>query len=405
MMNVKHFFFRCYHWVFKVSVIVLPFPRPKLFVGNDGVRQWLEELTEKRVSRILVVSDEVITELGLIDDLLNRLNNHRISVTVYTDVKANPSISNVERGFELYREQACQGILAIGGGSVMDCAKLIGARSAKPAQPLKKMKGLFKILRPTPYLAAIPTTAGTGSETTIAAVVTDPDKKQKYAISDFFLMPNSAILLPQMTQGLPDFITAATGMDALTHAIEAYISKNANAFTRKKSLASCKLIFSHLQWACKEGDNLNHRQAMLEASFFAGEAFTRAFVGYVHAIAHQLGALYNTPHGLANAVILPKILRWYGEAIYPCLSEISDYCELLSLEKTDEEKALHVMDIIEKLNHAIGIPTYLHDLKVEDVNVIADRALKEAHPDYPVPVFMNASSCVQLLETLIKKTD
>ena len=194
----------------------------------------------------------------------------------------------------------------------MDCGKLVGARSARPDKTTLQLKGLFKIRRKLPPIYAIPTTAGTGSETTVAAVVFDPVAKQKFAVTDLCLCPKAAVLIPKLTYDLPPQITANSGMDALTHAIEAYIGIIGTNFTHQKSMDACGLIFANLLPAYQHGQNHQYRENMLLASFYAGEAFTRASVGYVHAIAHSLGGRYGTAHGLANAIILPKVLRWYG---------------------------------------------------------------------------------------------
>ena len=251
-----------------------------------------------------------------------------------------------------------------------------------------------------PPIVAIPTTSGTGSETTIAAVITDSETHHKYALMDLKLMPLYAILDPELTVGLPPRTTATTGMDALTHAIEAYISWTYNT---KESLRlaeeAVKLIFDNLELAYQHGEDLKVRENMMIAAFKAGFAFSRAGVGNVHAIAHTLGGLYNTPHGLANAVILPIVLEDYGEAVYPKLARL---CEIAGVKTdgTDAEKAQAFIAEIYAMNERMGIPKGFDFIQEADIPQIVTWALAEANPNYPVPVVYNAARCRKVINTI-----
>lgn len=386
-----HVFYRCYHFILKCIVIFIGIPHPRLYQGYSGLEQWAAQWNSEKP--VLVVSDATLQKLGVLKQTLAQLDEKKITWHLYTDVAPNPTIDNVEHGLEMYIEHHCTGIIAIGGGSVMDCAKLIGARAVRPSKSVKQLKGLFKVLKSLPPLCAIPTTAGTGSETTVAAVVNDPNTKTKYAVTDFSLVPSDAVLIGELTQSVPDFITAATGIDALTHAIEAYIGTIGLAFSNEKSLQAIDLILKNLKVAYNEGDNLVAREQMLLASFYAGQAFTRTSVGYVHAIAHQFGAQYGTAHGLANSVLLMPVLRFYGKAIYPKLAEIADYCKLTQPQQSTEQKALLLLKTFDDLLASLAIPKTLPEIKVNDISGISQAAMKEAHPDYPVPVFMSHSQC------------
>lgn len=386
-----HVFYRCYHFILKCIVIFIGIPHPRLYQGYSGLEQWAAQWNSEKP--VLVVSDATLQKLGVLKQTLAQLDEKKITWHLYTDVAPNPTIDNVEHGLEMYIEHHCTGIIAIGGGSVMDCAKLIGARAVRPNKSVKQLKGLFKVLKSLPPLCAIPTTAGTGSETTVAAVVNDPNTKTKYAVTDFSLVPSDAVLIGELTQSVPDFITAATGIDALTHAIEAYIGTIGLAFSNEKSLQAIDLILKNLKVAYNEGDNLVAREQMLLASFYAGQAFTRTSVGYVHAIAHQFGAQYGTAHGLANSVLLMPVLRFYGKAIYPKLAEIADYCKLTQPQQSTEQKALLLLKTFDDLLASLAIPKTLPEIKVNDISGISQAAMKEAHPDYPVPVFMSHSQC------------
>lgn len=407
MTNIKifiiHLYRRLFHLGLKLFALLYPLPKPKLVSGQSEFVDWLTTVKPKHSNPLLVVSDATLDKLGMIDIVTEQLSKTDIEYIVYTNVDPNPSFDNVELGVEMYQQNKCSGIIAIGGGSVMDCAKLIGARITRPNKSLRQMKGLFKVLKKLPPLYAVPTTAGTGSETTVVAVVSDHAEKKKYAITDPVLTPTVAILLPELTHKLPPHITSTTGMDALTHAIESYIGMNHSAFSRPRSLKAIKLIFTHLVPVTKDGNDLVARENMLLASFYAGEAFTRTSVGYVHAIAHQLGGLYGTPHGLANAVILPKVLRWYGDSIHQKLAQIADYCELSGPSTSIKEKAELVLQKIEQMNQLMDIPSTISTLKAGDVDLIVQQALDEAHPDYPVPKFMIAKDCQLIVESMLEK--
>jgi alcohol dehydrogenase len=401
MLNISTFFYRLYHLGLKLLVKVLPPPRPILFKGGHAIKSLIADMQTNRLQRLLLVTDRQIISLGLHQDLCTLLSDSHISTEIYSDVEPNNPINKIEQGLYQYQQTECQGIICLGGGSSIDCGKLIAARIARPDKTTLQLKGLFKIRRKLPPIYAIPTTAGTGSETTVAAVAFDPIAKQKFAVTDLCLCPRAAVLSPKLTYGLPPQITAHTGMDALTHAIEAYIGIIGTNFTRQKSLDACSLIFGNLLPAYQQGNNHQYRENMLLASFYAGEAFTRAHVGYVHAIAHNLGGYYGTAHGLANAVVLPKVLRWYGTAVEEQLAHLADHCQIGSNKTTQTAKSEALIKAIEELNQQMGIPNVLTELDPQDIPSLAKKALKEAHPEYPVPKFMNLNSCQRLLESML----
>ncbi len=401
MLNITTFFYRLYHFCLKLLIGVLPQPSPILFKGDGALDHLISDIKANKLNRLLLVTDHQIKCLGLHQDIRTLLADNTISTELYSDVEPNNPIENIEQGLKHYQQTQCQGVICLGGGSVMDCGKLIAARVARPEKTTAQLKGLFKVRRKLPPVYAIPTTAGTGSETTVAAVVFDPIAKQKFAVTDLCLCPRAAVLIPKLTYGLPPPITANTGMDALTHAIEAYISIIGTKFTRQKARDACGLIFANLLPAYQQGDNHQYRENMLLASFYAGEAFTRAHIGYVHAIAHNIGGYYGTAHGLANAVILPKVLRWYGHSAEQKLAQLADHCQIGGDKNTQAAKALAFIQAIEQLNQQMGIPTVLNDLKAEDIPALARKALKEAHPEYPVPKFMDLNSCQEILRSLL----
>jgi len=267
----------------------------------------------------------------------------------------------------------------------MDCAKGVAARMARPEKSIREMKGVLKIRRKTPLLFAVPTTAGTGSETTIAAVFADNTTHEKFAVIDSVLLPGWAVLDPVLTERLPEHITAATGMDALTHAVEAYIGKSNTKKTKEQSRLATKLIFENMLTAYSCGDETAARQNMLEASYLAGMAFTRAYLGNVHAMAHALGGLYSIPHGLANAVILPRVLEAYGSSAHKSLAELADLVGLTSSEDSEELKSSKFIEAIINMNQSMGIPEKFDEIKEEDMTVLVNMAFSESNPLYPVP--------------------
>ena len=322
---------------------------------------------------------------------------------MFDQVVPNPTISNIEAGLKIYNDQKCQAIISFGGGSVMDCAKIIGARAVKPKQSVKKMKGLLKINKKLPLLIAVPTTAGTGSEVTVAAVITDDATHYKYPINDFNLIPQYAVLDYKTTINLPPHLTSSTGMDALTHAVEAYIGNSTTKYTRAKSEEAIQLIADNLYECYSNGHNAEARAKMMRASFLAGIAFTRSYVGYVHAVAHSLGGKYGVPHGLANAIILPYFLEEYEPKIYKKLAKLARLINIANAEMSDKDASRKFIDWVKEMNIKMNIPTYIESLRSEDISELAKRAAKEGNPLYPVPILMNAAELEKMYLKLLKK--
>ncbi len=393
-MNIfKKLYCRAFQGIFRLALPLLPYREPKLLGSNQDVSK---VLNEKSIKNVLIVTDKGIRGLGLTKTLEDELSKNDIIVSIYDETVPNPTSKNVEDAVSLYKENNCEAIIAFGGGSPIDCAKATGAKIAYPDKPLSKMKGVLKVTKKIPLLIAVPTTAGTGSETTLAAVITDSETRHKYAISSFPLIPSYALLDEKLTAGLPKHITATTGMDALTHAIEAYIGRSTTKQTRQKALSAVKAIFENLPIAYENGNNLTARKNMLKAAFDAGVAFTKSYVGYVHAIAHSLGGKYNTAHGLANAIILPYMLKSYGKCIYKKLWKLGIYAGLFDKNTPVDDGAKIFIDKIEELNKTLNIPSSLPEIKTEDIPELAKTAEHEANPLYPVPKLYTAKQ----LETI-----
>ncbi len=400
MNPIKKIYCRTFQTAFKIALPVLPYRKPTII---KSIKNIPEVLLKKKRKNVLIITDSGITALGLTKSLEATLLENGISYTLYDETVANPTTVNVADAVNLYHQHDCSAIIGFGGGSSMDCAKAVGACIAKPHTSLAKMKGILKVRRRLPLLIAIPTTAGTGSETTLAAVITDAETRHKYAINDFPLIPKYAVLDPKVTRSLPPFITATTGMDALTHAVEAYIGNSTTPGTRKDALMAVALIFRNLDDAYEDGSNLEARANMLKASYYAGCAFTKSYVGYVHAVAHSLGGEYNVPHGLANAILLPFVLEAYGPAVHQKLSELAVAAGLSDENTPKEESAGRFIDAIKAMKKRFQIDDTISAIREEDIPKLAHYADKEANPLYPVPVLMNAKELESFYRLLMEE--
>lgn len=397
--KIKRAYYRTFQGVFGVGEKFMPWRKPELVTGPGGIREIPRLLADAGVKKpLLVTGPNIVKTIG--KRILELLDEAGIACAVFSEVEANPSVVTAERIYLRYQENGCDGFIALGGGSPMDAAKAAAALCVRPGKRLTQLAGLLKVGRPIPPFIAIPTTSGTGSETTVAAVITDRETNHKYAIMDLHLIPHYAILDPELTVGLPPRTTATTGMDALTHAVEAYLCWTYN--TRESirdAQEAVQSIFVNLEKVYAHPEDINGRQEMMLAAFKAGFAFTRSSVGNVHAIAHTLGGFYNTPHGLANAVILPIVLEDYGEAVYPKLARLAELAKVKTCGTT-EEKAKAFIAEIRAMNRRMGIPTGFDFIKDEDIPTMVKYALAEANPVYPVPVVYDMERCAAVIRRI-----
>ena len=393
---------RTFQGVMKTTSYLLPWREPALLEGENSLRKLASLIKNQGVEGVLIVTDKGIVSIGLMDEFLEDLYKENIKFITYDKTVPNPTIDNIEEAFRMYTEHNCQGLVAFGGGSAIDCAKGVGARVAKPNKSIPQMKGVLKVLKKLPPLFAIPTTAGTGSEATLAAVVSNSETHEKYAIMDTSLIPHVAVLDPLLTVKLPPSTTATTGIDALTHAVEAYIGRSNTKDTTSYCIDAVKLIFENLYDAYSNGTNLTARSKMQKAAYLAGMAFTRAYVGYVHAIAHTLGGFYSVPHGLANAIILPYVLEYYGDSVHHRLAELAEIVGIADCADSTEQKAEKFIDAIKKLNESMDIPKKVSGIADSDIPLMVDRAVTEANPLYPVPRILLKEDLFQLYQ-LIKE--
>ncbi len=404
-MNVlQKCWYRTFQNCFKAASGLMPWRKPEILEGEGSILKVGEIIKAKGLKKAIIVTGPHISQTNMLDNLYKGLTDNGIEYVVFNKTVQNPTIDVVENALAEYKANGCECIIALGGGSSMDSAKGMGARLARPKKPIPKLKGVLKVMHRLPLFFAIPTTAGSGSEATIAAVISDPTTHEKYAINDLNLIPDYAVLEPSLTVSLRPFTTATTGMDALTHAVEALVGNSNTKGTHADGLKACKLIFENLETAYTDGTNIEARNNMLIGSFYAGCAFTRAYVGYVHALAHQLGGMYNVPHGLANAVILPFVLEYYGSTIYKKMAEIADYCNIPA-GPTDKEKCEAVIARIKQMNADMNIPTVIPEIKEEDIPTMAKRAYAEANPLYPVPKLMGITELETMYRMLMPKAE
>jgi len=379
---------------------VLRASQPILLTGPGSAQQMCRDMAMLGARRVLIVTDAMLVKIGLIAPLKEALEAAGVECAVYDGVEPDPTHAQIEAGLALAREQGSDAILAVGGGSPMDAAKVIAA-CATNDKTIAELVGNFKVKKPPLPIYAVPTTAGTGSEVTIAAVVTDTVAQQKTPVVDPKLVPVMAALDASLMLGLPPHVTAATGMDALTHAVESYISAFSNDETRRLSAAATQMIFANLPRAYDDGNDIEARQAMAIASTYAGIAFSKASLGYVHAIAHNFGGLYHTPHGLANAIILPHVLDYSRDAAAPRLAELAVKIGAGTHAEPAQVLAQRFIDRVRELSRHIGIPEKLDALRGGDVPVIAERALAEAQGFYPVPRYMDKEDCEAVIRKML----
>lgn len=390
-------FCRIFQLGMKLGYYLIPVRTPEVITGEGCVQMLAQPLLKRGVTHPLVVTDEGLAKLGLPDAMVESLQAAGLSVTVYDGVQPNPTDEDVEDGLRLYRQAGCDGIIAFGGGSPMDCAKAIGARIVRPKKTIAKMQGLFGVLHRLPPFFAVPTTAGTGSETTLAAVITDSATHHKASINDPSLIPHVAVLDPALTMGLPPSVTAATGMDALCHAVEAYTNHTyCTKLEIRMAKEAVRLIHQFLLRAYENGSDREARQQMQRAAFCAGRAFTRGCVGNVHAAGHTLSALYGVAHGQAMATLLPMVLRMYGSKVHRRLAELAQECGFTG---TEAEKAEAFIRWIEGMNTQMGLPSGFAMIRDENIPQMCRWAMAEANPVYPVPEVWDEKQFRQLFET------
>lgn len=399
--TVKKIYCRTFQGVLKIANYFMGYRMPRCIEGVGTVVKLPKHIKKRNIKQVLIVTDKVLLDLGLLNTLFESMKQWEIPYIVFSDVQQNPTDENVYEGYKVFKENKCDAIVAFGGGSPIDCAKAIAALNARPKKTIAQLQGLLKVRKKLVYFWAIPTTSGTGSETTVAAVITEKSTHHKASINDPCISPRYAVLDPQLTVGLPPQITATTGFDALCHAVESYTNWTyCTSLEKDLSKKAVKLIYDNLYTAYCDGSNIEARQNMQLAAFYAGRSFTRGCVGYVHAVGHTLSGLYSVPHGLAMSVVLPHVLRQFGSSVHKRLAELAEVCGMTG--NTKQEKAEKFISWIEEMNKKMNIPTGFDCIKDEDIPQIIKWADKEANPLYPVPVIWDEEDFKKLISSIRK---
>ena len=343
-------------------------------LGPGALDTAIEQIATLGLKKALIVTDKPLATLGFAADLANRLQAKGISSEIFDEVQPNPTVGNVNAGLARLKALGADCIFSLGGGSSHDCAKGIAILATNGGK-IEDYEGLDKSSKPQLPLVAVNTTAGTASEMTRFTIITDEDRHVKMAIVDKHVTPTFSVNDPKLMENMPASLTAATGMDALTHAIEAYVSTAATPITDACAVKAIELIANYLPVAVKSPKDAEAREQMAYAQFLAGMAFNNASLGYVHAMAHQLGGFYNLPHGVCNALLLPHVESFNLRAAKPRLDEVG---AILSANNADL-KGLSVIDAIKKLADIVGIPKSLRELgvKEEDFKTLAENAMKD----------------------------
>lgn len=379
--------------------MAMPFINIRIPETHSDIFKIISIIKNENLNHPLIISGNHVSKHQKIQMLFSKLNENNIKFSLFTDVKSDPTFENIEEIYKFYVDNSCDSIISIGGGSIIDASKALGCKITAPNKNLSSFKGLLKVKRDIPFFIACPTTAGTGSEATIASVVTNEKTNDKFAINDPHLVPNIAILDNTLLDSLSSETIAITGIDALCHAVEAYIGRSNSKLTKEKALDAILLIKNNLVKFYKNVNDFEARENMLIASYEAGISFTRAYVGYVHSLAHAIGGLYHLPHGYCIAILLPYVLEAYKTSIYKSTKEINDYLSLSDKDAVDEEKYLAFIDWIKDLNKELNIPeTFENKIKEDDYLKLAIHAFKEANPIYPVPKILNVKKLIDIFK-------
>jgi len=395
-----HILNRAFQLLMKLLSYLMPWREPKIIRTIEDLP---DEISRLHLNRFMIVTDQGVIRVGLLQLLVDMLHKNNIDkFYIYSRVQSDPTTEQVEDGYRFYLSHQCDGIIVLGGGSPIDFAKAVGIRVVRPKVKLIHLKGVMKVIKKIPPLIAIPTTAGTGSEVTMVCSLTEKKSSLKFSIIDFSLIPLVAVLDPTLTFKLPPYLTAITGMDALTHAIEAYLNRYHSRKTKKCALSAMSSAFQYLTIAYENPSDLEARTKMLQAAYDAGYALTRDAVGYVHAMAHSLGGYHRINHGYANAIIMPYVLRAYGRRVEKKLAYLHDYLWANKIKRTNEQKASHFIRHIETLNRILMIPDHIiisHDYHMDDMAV---QVKKEVNWNYPVPKIFNKNQIQKLFKNVVR---
>ena len=398
-MKIKYIWYRIRQFGFSAFMYLAPLRQAKVIRGAGSIYQIPKMLKKDKKKKVLIVTTPGFIRRGSLEKLFQTFEKNKVEYAVFSKVQPDPDTDCIEEAVTVYKDEKCEAIVAIGGGSVIDCSKALGARVARPKKSLMQMQGLLKVMKRIPDIYAVPTTAGTGSEATAGAVITDGKSHYKFTVLDLCLVPRYAVLDPEITVALPPAITAVTGMDALTHAVEAYTNCFCSPAAKRAAIEAVKLVYENLFQAYENGNDVKARENMLLASYYAGVAINNNFIGYVHAIAHGIGGLYGVTHGKANAVVMPYVLEHFGKKAEKKLAELAQAAGIQDEDAGQKSKAF--IESIKEMNHKLGIGEKIEELEKKDFEELAKRAVKEGNPTYPVPVIWEKNDFLDVMEKIV----
>ncbi len=375
---------------------------PVTYIGAGTVKQMGKILATSKVKRVLILTDAALLSLGLLDSMLESIKAVGIEPVIFDGVRPDPTFSICDAALELYKEKQCDAVVAFGGGSCIDSSKAVAAAASNNCSP-RDLDGLLKVKKELVPFIAVPTTSGTGSEVTYGAVISDDATHDKKLMISPRLVPKVAILDPELTTGLPPHITSATALDALTHALEAYTNTYTSEETDAIALKAINLICNNILEAYKNPKNLEAREALMMGSFYAGMAITRAYVGYAHAFAHNIGGTYGIPHGLACGVLLPHVMDSYMDVCKDRFAYLAEYLELVNDSQSVNSKATVFIDYLYDLNNKLGIPARFEKFPKEGIPTVLDKAFAECHGMYPVPRYYTKAEALNILNRVCAK--
>ncbi len=371
-------------------------PTPLCYIGAGKVKEVGKILKSYNIDNVFIMTDKVLFELGLLNAMIEEIEKLNIKVSLFSDIKPDPTFGIVESALEICKKDNCKAVIAFGGGSVIDSAKTVASAASNGVAP-KQLEGMLKVKKEALPFIAIPTTAGTGSEVTLVAVISDDVTHKKTTIISPKIVPKVAILDPELTTGLPKHITSSTAMDALTHALEAFTNSYATEETDQYAKNAINLICNNIEIAYNNPTDLEAREALLVGSFYAGMAFTRAQIGYVHAFSHNIGGKFGIPHGLANAVLLPHVMESFKDIAKIRFAELSDMLNIIDKSKSIAEKSDAFIQYLFDLNKRLELPEKLEKFPRNGVNEILEAGFKECHGNYPIPRYYTKEEGLNIL--------
>lgn len=388
----------------KLLLLIQPFlkyPRQLTFAGANSAEKLCQHIARLGYSSVLLVTDKILLDIGLAKVLIETLESKNVTVVIYDGVQPDPTSQMVDGGAALATKNKCDAVLALGGGSSIDTAK--GIAAVLTNGDIRKLIGILKVKKQPKALFAIPTTSGTGSEVSIAAVISDSISHEKGVIGDPKLIPAAIALDPTLLTGMPQGVTAATGFDALSHAIETYVGRWSNPTVKQYSASAVELIFEFLPRAYENGKDIDARESMSLASYYAGVSLNDGSVGNVHALAHQLGARYGIPHGVAISAVMPHVLIASFDQIKVALAQLADHINSAAPGSTVDEKANSFINAVQSLQTQLKLPTTMDNLNSKDIPGLARDGIKESLV-YPVPYFLSQVEAEDIFAKLLKNT-